>query len=161
MNSRWKPNVTVAAIIEQDGKFMLVEEETSNGLMLNNPAGHLDAGEAPVAACIREVLEETTYGFTPTHLVGVYMSRTRRVRTGQDTTYLRFAFCGVLGDVQPGAELDTGIVRTLWMTAEEIRDSVARHRTPLLLRCVEDYLAGQRLPLNAIFTDSSIYSYTI
>ena len=136
---------------------MLVEEETSNGLMLNNPAGHLDLGEAPAAACIREVLEETTYGFKPTHLVGIYMSRTRRVRTGQDTTYLRFAFCGELGDVKPGAELDTGIVRTLWMTADEIRASVARHRTPLLLRCVEDYLAGHRLPLNSIFVDSSVF----
>ena len=157
MSNRWKPNVTVAAVIERDGKFMLVEEETSNGLMLNNPAGHLDAGESPTAACSREVLEETTHAFTPTSLIGVYMSRTRRVRTGQDTTYLRFAFCGELGEVQPGAELDTGIVRTLWMTADEIRASVARHRTPLLLRCVEDYLAGKRLPLNSIFTDSSVY----
>ena len=136
---------------------MLVEEETSNGLMLNNPAGHLDLGEAPATACIREVLEETTYGFKPTHLVGIYMSRTRRVRTGQDTTYLRFAFCGDLGEVQPGAELDTGIVRTLWMTAQEIRASVARHRTPLLLRGIEDYLAGQRLSLSSIFIDSTVF----
>ena len=157
MSHRWKPNVTVAAIIERGGQFMLVEEETSNGLMLNNPAGHLDLGEAPAAACIREVLEETTYTFTPISLVGVYMSRTRRVRTGQDTTYLRFAFCGELGDVQPGAELDTGIVRTLWMTADEIRASVARHRTPLLLRCVEDYLAGRRYPLDLVCTDASVY----
>ena len=137
---------------------MLVEEETSNGLMLNNPAGHLDLGEAPAAACIREVLEETTHAFRPTHLVGVYMSRTRRVRTGQDTTYLRFAFCGELGDSQPGAQLDTGIVRTLWMTAQEIRASVARHRTPLLLRGVEDYLAGQRLPLYSIFIDPTVFN---
>ena len=137
---------------------MLVEEETSNGLMLNNPAGHLDLGEAPAAACIREVLEETTHAFRPTHLVGVYMSRTRRVRTGQDTTYLRFAFCGELGDSQPGAQLDTGIVRTLWMTAQEIRASVARHRTPLLLRGVEDYLAGQRLPLSSIFIDPTVFN---
>lgn len=161
MSNRWKPNVTVAAVIEHDGKFMLVEEETSNGLMLNNPAGHLDVGESPEAACIREVLEETTHAFTPSHLVGVYMSRTRRTRTGQDTTYLRFAFCGALGAQQPGATLDTGIVRTLWMTAEEIRASVARHRTPLLLRCIEDYLAGKRLPLNSIFVDSTVYMSNI
>lgn len=158
MSHRWKPNVTVAAIIERGGLFLLVEEETSNGLMLNNPAGHLDLGEAPAAACIREVLEETTYAFTPRHLVGVYMSRTRRVRTGQDTTYLRFAFCGDLGDIQAGAELDTGIVRTLWMSADEIRASVPRHRTPLLLRGVEDYLAGQRLPLDSIFVDSTVFN---
>ena len=157
MSKRWKPNVTVAAIIERDGQFMLVEEETSNGLMLNNPAGHLDAGESLAAACTREVLEETTHAFTPISLVGMYMSRTRPSQTGQDTTYLRFAFCGELGAPQPGAQLDTGIVRTLWMTADEIRASVGRHRTPLLLRCVEDYLAGQRLPLNLIFMDSSVY----
>jgi phosphatase NudJ len=157
MSNRWKPNVTVAAVIERDGKFMLVEEETSNGLMLNNPAGHLDLGESPVNACIREVLEETTYAFAPTSLIGVYMSRTRRVRTGHDTTYLRLTFCGELGDVQPGAELDTGIVRTLWMTADEIRASVPRHRTPLLLRCIEDYLTGRRLPLDSIFVDSSVF----
>ena len=158
MSHRWKPNVTVAAVIEQHGKFLLVEEETSNGLMLNNPAGHLDIGEAPAVACAREVLEETTYAFTPTSLVGVHMSRTRRTRTGQDTTYLRFTFCGELGDAQPGAQLDTGIVRTLWMTADEIRASVARHRTPLLLRCVEDYLLGKRIPLDYIFIDLSVYN---
>jgi phosphatase NudJ len=156
MDTRWKPSVTVAAIIERGGKFMLVEEETPEGLKLNNPAGHLDPGESLISACAREALEETTHRFTPTALVGVYMSRLQRAATGEDVTYLRFAFCGDLGEVQPGATLDHGIVRTLWMTPEEIRASKERHRSPLLLRCVDDYLAGQRLPLPLLYTDPSV-----
>jgi ADP-ribose pyrophosphatase YjhB (NUDIX family) len=153
---RWKPSVTVAAIIEQGGNFLLVEEETPEGLKLNNPAGHLDPGESLASACAREALEETTHRFAPTALVGVYMSRMQRESTGEDITYLRFAFCGNLGDIQPGAKLDTDIVRTLWMTPAEIRDSAGRHRSPLLLRCMEDYLAGQRLPLPMLYTDPSV-----
>jgi 8-oxo-dGTP pyrophosphatase MutT (NUDIX family) len=156
MNARWKPSVTVAAIIERDGRFLLVEEETSEGLRLNNAAGHLDPGESPAQGCAREALEETAHAFTPTALVGIYLSRFQRAATGEDVTYLRFAFCGELGALEPGRALDTGIVRTLWMTPEEIRASVARHRSPLLLRCMEDYLAGVRLPLSAITTDPSV-----
>jgi ADP-ribose pyrophosphatase YjhB (NUDIX family) len=153
---RWKPSVTVAAIIEREGKFLLVEEETPEGLKLNNPAGHLDPGESLAAACAREALEETTHTFTPQALVGIYMSRMQRAATGEDVTYLRFAFCGDLGEAQAGAVLDTGIVRTLWLTPQAIRESAARHRSPLLLRCMEDYLAGQRLPLTLLHTDPSV-----
>ena len=156
MNSRWKPSVTVAAIIERDGKFLLVEEHTPEGLMLNNPAGHLDPGESIADGCAREALEETTHPFRPTALVGIYMSRMQRASTGEDITYLRFAFCGALGDAKPGATLDEGIVRTLWLTPEEIRQSAARHRSPLLLRCMEDYLNGQRLPLSSLYTDPAV-----
>ena len=156
MDTRWKPSVTVAAIIERDGKFMLVEEHTPEGLRLNNPAGHLDPGESLADGCAREALEETTHAFKPTALVGIYLSRMQRASTGEDVTYLRFAFCGELGPVQGGATLDHGIERTLWMTSQEIRDSQARHRSPLLLRCMEDYLAGQRLPLSLLYVDSSI-----
>ena len=148
--------MTVAAVIERDGKFLLVEEHTPEGLRLNNPAGHLDPGESPLQACAREALEETTYGFTPTALVGVYLSRFQREATGEDITYLRFAFCGTLGEAQPERPLDTGIVRTLWLTPDELRASQARHRSPLVLRCVEDYLAGLRYPLALIHTDASI-----
>ena len=157
MTERWKPSVTVAAIIERDGKFLLVEEHTPEGLKLNNPAGHLDPGESLAEGCARETLEETTHTFCPIALVGVYMSRMRRASTGEDITYLRFAFCGDLGDAQAGRTLDHGIVRTLWMTPQEVRDSSARHRSPLLLRCLEDYLAGQRLPLSLLYSDPSIY----
>ena len=155
---RFKPSVTVAAIVEQGGKFLLVEEMTPEGLKLNNPAGHLDAGESLVQACIRETLEETARHFTPTHLLGIYMSRFQRPSNGDDITYLRFAFCGSVGDAVIGQALDTPIVRTLWMSVEEIRSSKTQHRSPMLLRCVEDYLAGQRIPMSSILTDTSIYA---
>ena len=157
MHNRWKPNVTVAAVVERDGKFLLVEEHTSDGLRLNNPAGHLDPGESLADACARETLEETAHRFRPTALVGVYLSRTQRPSGGlvkpNPVTYLRFTFCGELGDFVPGQRLDHGIVRTWWMTAEEIRASVARHRSPVLLQCVEDYLAGARFSMDLLSTD--------
>lgn len=160
MDIRWKPSVTVAAVIERDGRFLLVEEHTPEGLRLNNPAGHLDPGESPAEGCARETLEETTYKFRPTALVGVYLSRFQRpdpeVGTVQDITYLRFAFCGELGEAQAGRALDTGIVRTLWMSPDEIRASRAQHRSPLLLQCMEDYLAGQRHALDLIYTDAAV-----
>lgn len=160
MNIRWKPSATVAAIIEHQGKFLLVEEHTPEGLRLNNPAGHLDEGESLVDGCAREALEETTHAFSPTHLLGVYMSRFQRpasaLQAAQDITYLRFAFCGTLGAVQAGRSLDTGIVRTLWLSPDELRASTERHRSPLVLECMEDYLLGQRYPLHLIHTDPSV-----
>ena len=158
MNFRWKPSVTVAAIIERDQKYLLIEEHTPEGLKLNNPAGHLDPGESPAEGCARETLEETTHRFTPTALVGVYLARIQRPATGEDVTYLRFAFCGELGDAVPGRTLDHGIVRTLWMTPAEVRASAARHRSPLVLRCMEDHLAGRRYPLEMIHTDPGVAS---
>ena len=162
MDIRWKPSVTVAAVIERDGRFLLVEEHTPEGLRLNNPAGHLDPGESPAEGCARETLEETTHSFRPTALVGVYLSRFQRADTQagtvQDITYLRFAFCGELGEAQAGRALDAGIVRTLWMSPDEIRASRAQHRSPLLLQCMEDYLAGQRHALDLIYTDAAVSS---
>ena len=160
MTIRWKPSATVAAIIELNGKFLLVEEHTPEGLRLNNPAGHLDEGESPVMACARETLEETTYLFKPTHLLGVYLARFQRPAHSQasaeDVTYLRFAFCGQLGAIQAGCSLDTGIVRTLWLTPEQVRACSDRHRSPLVLQCMEDYLSGQRYPLSVVYTDPSV-----
>lgn len=156
MNERWKPSVTVAAIIERDGRFLLVEEHTPEGLRLNNPAGHLDPGESPVAGCAREALEETAHHFTPEALVGIYLSRFQRPSTGEDITYLRLAFCGTLGAFEAQRALDVGIVRTVWLSPDEVRASAARHRSPLVLRCMEDYLAGQRFPLSLIYTDPSV-----
>ena len=171
---RWKPNVTVAAVIEREGRFLLVEEHTAEGLKLNTPAGHLDQGESPADGCARETLEETAHHFTPTALVGVYMARFQRparaariahpaqdagaapTDSEEDITYLRFAFAGTLGAFEEGRALDHGIVRTLWMTIDELRASVERHRSPLLLQCVEDYLAGQRHPLALIHVDVSV-----
>jgi phosphatase NudJ len=156
MRQRFQPRVTVAAVIERQGRFLLIEEETSEGLRLNNPAGHLDPGESPAEGCARETLEETAYRFTPTALVGVYLSRRERPG-GDDVTYIRLAFCGELGELDPDRALDTGIVRTLWMTEKEIRASAHQHRSPLLLRCMDDYLAGKRYPLDVVYTDGSVY----
>jgi 8-oxo-dGTP pyrophosphatase MutT (NUDIX family) len=158
-SARWKPNVTVAAVIERNGRFLLVEEQAGDGLRLNTPAGHLDPGESPAEGCARETLEETAHHFTPTALIGVYMARSRPVaERGEDVTYMRFAFTGTLGAFEEGRALDDGIVRTLWMTPGEIRASVARHRSPLLLQCVEDYLAGKRYPLELVQVDASVRS---
>jgi 8-oxo-dGTP pyrophosphatase MutT (NUDIX family) len=162
MNPRWKPSVTVAAVIEQQGRFLLVEEHTPEGLRLNNPAGHLDPGESPLEACARETLEETAYQFTPRALVGLYLARFQRPQPGtspsgvEDITYLRFAFCGDLGSFDPQGTLDTGIVRTLWLSADEIRTNHARLRSPLVLQCMEDYLAGQRFDMALIHTHPSV-----
>jgi len=149
---RWKPAATVAAVIEQEGRFLLVEEDTADGLRLNNPAGHLDPGESPQQGVIRETLEETARHFTPEAFLGVFMSAHR------DTTYLRLAFCGSVGEAIEGQALDEGIARTLWMTADELRACPERHRTPLLMACIDAYLAGRRLPLEALYTHDSALS---
>ena len=158
MDKRWRPSVTVAAIIERDGRFLIIEEETSGGLRLNTPAGHLDPGESLAEGCAREALEETAWHFKPTALVGVYVARFVKQADGEDVTYLRFAFCGELGEHEPQRGLDEGIVRILWMTHEELRASAARHRSPMVLRCIEDYLAGVRIPLDRIHTDPSVHA---
>ena len=158
MPNRWKPNVTVAAVIERNGHFLLVEEDTADGLRLNTPAGHLDPAESPLDACVREVLEETAHDFRPTALVGVYMNRFTRTRTGDDITYLRFTFTGELGTHHPGRALDDGIVRTVWLTLPELHATAARHRSPMVLQSVQDYLAGQRTDLGLLHVDPSVYS---
>lgn len=139
----WKPNVTVAAVVERDGRFLLVEEHTESGLRLNQPAGHLDEGESVIAAVVRETIEETAWEFTPEHLVGIYRWRPAE----RDITYLRFAFCGRLGAHDSSRRLDEGIVRALWLSPDDIRAGQNHHRSPLVLRCMDDYLAGVRAPL--------------
>lgn len=161
MAERWKPSVTVAAVIERRvgdmPQFLLVEEHTPEGLKLNNPAGHLDPEESPEQGVVREVLEETGCTFTPDRLVGIYLSRFKRPARDEDVTFVRFAFGGHVGAPDPARRLDDGIVRTVWLTLDELRASRARHRSPHVLGCVEDYLAGRRLPLDAITTDPTVY----
>jgi len=152
---RFRPSVTVAAIVERDGRYLLVEEHTPEGLRLNNPAGHLDPGESLLQAVVREALEETACRFTPEALVGVYQARLQR--GAEDISYLRFAFCGSVGEPQPGRALDDGIVRTLWLSPAEIEACVARHRSPLLWRCIADHRAGRRHPLGLLTADDSVF----
>lgn len=146
--SQWKPNVTVAAVIERNGSFLLVEEQTTEGIRYNQPAGHLEEGESLLDAVIRETLEESAWHFTPTALVGVYQYR----QAASGITYLRFAFSGELSGHDAGRKLDTGIVRALWMPVADIRAKRIKHRSPLLMRCVDDYLAGKRHPLDILYT---------
>lgn len=172
MNERWRPSVTVAAVIEHEGRFLLVEEHTPEGLRLNNPAGHLEPGETPLQAVVREALEETARAFEPEALLGVYMARFVRpaiaanaataaaaagvASEAEDITYLRFAYAGRVGEPLPGRALDTGIVRTLWLTREEIAREAVRHRSPLVMRCIDDHLAGHRHPLGLVQADWSL-----
>ena len=157
-SERFRPSVTVAAIIERDGRYLLVEEHTPEGLRLNNPAGHLEPGESPLQGVVREALEETACHFDVQALVGVYLARMQRRSTGEDITYLRFAFCGTVGEPEPGRALDQGIVRTLWLTPPEIEGSRDRHRSPLVWQCVADHAAGRRHPLQLLSTDPSVYA---
>jgi 8-oxo-dGTP pyrophosphatase MutT (NUDIX family) len=138
----WKPSVTVAAVIERDGRFLFVEERIDGRLVLNQPAGHLDPGESLAAACRREVLEETAHRFEPEGLVGVY----RWHYAAKDVTFLRFCFTGkILGQEQ--RQLDKEIVRLHWLTPDELQKRKAEHRSPLVQKCVDDFLAGKRSSL--------------
>jgi ADP-ribose pyrophosphatase YjhB (NUDIX family) len=145
-----RPSLTVAAVIERGGQFLLVEEEDEGRMLFNQPAGHLEQYESLVEGCRREVLEESAWHFQPRALVGIYRWRKPDSATGDGVTYVRVAFCGDLGGHEPGRKLDTGIVRAVWLDPEEIRGLRERLRSPLVLRCMEDYLAGRRFALDAL-----------
>ncbi len=145
--SVWKaPSVTVAAVIERGGKYLVVEEIFDGRRVLNQPAGHLDPGESLVAACVREVLEETAYAFTPRYLVGIY----RWLYAPQDITYLRFCFSGDVGEQDPARSLDKEIVALHWLTPAQLADRKTEHRSPLVQKCLEDHLRGARYPLEIL-----------
>lgn len=137
-------------MIERGGQFLLVEEEDEGRIVFNQPAGHLELNESLVGGCAREVLEESAWHFLPRELVGIYRWSKPAAAPGAGVTYLRFAFCGELGGHEAGRQLDAGIVRAVWLMPEEIRASRERHRSPLVLRCVDDYLAGRRYPLGIL-----------
>ena len=143
---QFKPNTTVAAIVEQNGKFLLVEEQTDRGNRYNQPAGHLENNETLIQAVIRETMEESAYEFTPEALLGIYHWKHEH----NDTTYLRFAFIGKVGVHYSMQELDDGIVQAVWMDIDEMRDKANLMRSPQVLTCVEDYLTGKRYPLQVV-----------
>lgn len=149
MSDVWKPSLTVAAVIERDARFLLVEEEADGKRVLNQPAGHLDPGEGLAAACAREVLEETAHRFTPEALIGIY----RWHYAARDVTFLRFCFRGRLDGAEAGRALDKEILALHWLTSQELRSRQAMHRSPLVMRCVEDYLAGRHFPLAVLSKD--------
>jgi 8-oxo-dGTP pyrophosphatase MutT (NUDIX family) len=138
--------VTVAAVIEQQGKLLLVQERVEGRLVLNQPAGHLDPGESLVDACRREVLEETAHRFQPTGLVGIY----RWHYAPKDVTFLRFCFLGNLEGVDAARGLDQEIVSLEWLTPAELKKRKAEHRSPLVEKCVEDFLAGRSFSLDVL-----------
>ncbi|MFA9441123.1 NUDIX hydrolase [Uliginosibacterium sp. sgz301328] len=142
----WKPDVTVAALVERDGYYLLVEEHTDQGLRLNQPAGHLEEDESLINACIREAMEETAHHVVPDYLVGVYQWK----RPAGDITYLRFAYAARATGKEEGRALDEGIVRTVWMTLAELEASPERLRSPLVLQCIRDHAAGRRFPLELV-----------
>ena len=139
-------DVTVAAIIERDGRFLLVEERVSGKLVLNQPAGHLEQGESLVTAVQREALEETGFRFTPTDVVGFYLWRSEAA----GTTYLRIAFCGTAEPPAGPVELDDGIVGAHWLSRNQILSRSRELRSPMVLRCPDDYLAGHRYTLDSL-----------
>lgn len=141
-----RPDLTVAAIVERNGEFLLVEERAGNRMVFNQPAGHVERGENIVDAAIRETLEETAWVFRPEALVGVYFWE----QPERNLSFLRFAFCGTVVDHDPNRQLDRGIERALWMSREQIVVRAARLRSPMVLRCIDDYRSGQRFPLNVV-----------
>lgn len=141
-----RPAVTVAAVVERDGRYLIVEEETRAGLRLNQPAGHVEAGESIVAAAARETLEESAWRVEPTALVGVYQWQS----TESGETFVRFTFAATAREHEPARPLDAGIVRALWLSYGDIAARIEQHRSPLVLRSVDDYRAGRRWPLGVI-----------
>ena len=136
------PDVTVAAVTETAGKFLVVEERIHGRRVLNQPAGHVEDGETLLAAVVREAREETAWQFEPRALVGIYHWRNPR---GQG--FLRFAFSGAVSAHDPRQALDRAIIATHWLSPQELRQRAPELRSPLVLRCIEDYLAGTRREL--------------
>lgn len=142
----WKPHVTVAVVVERDGRFLVVEEETEDGVRFNQPAGHLEAAESLVDAAVREAFEETACHVRPHSLIGIY----RWGPSGKDLVYLRFAFAAEYLGEEAGRALDAGILRAVWMTPSELASTRERHRSPLVAQCIDDYRSGRRYDLELI-----------
>jgi ADP-ribose pyrophosphatase YjhB (NUDIX family) len=142
----WKPHVTVAAVIEREGRFLLVEEHTTSGLKFNQPAGHLEENESLIEAVKREVFEETAWQFEPEAIISIQLWR----RNPKQPSFLRYCFSGQCHSHDPEHKLDDGIIATHWLSREEIIAQPKRMRSPLVPIAVEDYLNGERYPLNML-----------
>lgn len=142
----WKPHATVAAIIQRDNKFLMVEELIEGERLFNQPAGHLEPNETLIEAAIRETREESAWRFTPEAITGVYLW----TQPDSGKTFLRVAFCGQCDDYQPEQTLDDGILRAVWMSRDEVLDKKQSLRSPMVINCIDDYLAGQRYPLDLL-----------
>jgi ADP-ribose pyrophosphatase YjhB (NUDIX family) len=142
-----RPHITVAAVIEDNSRFLMVEETSSGRLVLNQPAGHLENGESVIDAVIRETFEETAWSFVPESLVGIYLWHQPKISA---SSYLRISFCGRIRDHDPLSSLDEGIERTLWLTREQLIREKARLRSPMVLESIEDYVSGRRFSLNLL-----------
>ncbi len=146
---QWKPNVTVAAIAQDEhGRFLCVEEYSNDKLVYNQPAGHLEQGESLIEAVARETLEETAYEFEPEFITGIYMYPNSR----KEITYLRVCFYGQVKQHFPDHPLDEGIVQTKWLSRDELLKEPEKHRSDMIIRCIDDYLAGKQFPLDLIHT---------
>jgi 8-oxo-dGTP pyrophosphatase MutT (NUDIX family) len=140
------PEVTVAAVVERNGRFLVVEELISGGLVLNQPAGHLEDRETLLEAVVRETREETAWRFHPEALVGTYLWRS----PDAERSFLRFAFCGTVDDHRADQPLDKGIQRALWLSREQLLAQSGRLRSPMVMRCLDDYALGRRWPLESV-----------
>lgn len=142
----WKPHVTVAAIIERDNKFLMVEEFINGEKVFNQPAGHLEPDEELINAVIRETLEETAWDFQPKAITGIYLWK----HPINDESFLRIAFCGTCHNHQPELALDACILQAVWKTRDELIVLKDQLRSPMIINCIDDYLAGKRLPLDML-----------
>ncbi len=147
----WQPDVTVATVVVRDGRLLCVEERAGGQLVLNQPAGHLEPDETLLEAALRETREETGWNVRITHLVGTYQWKAPIAPDGSGGRhYLRFAFAAEPLQEIPGATLDEGIVRALWLTPQELQAEAARHRSPLVWQTAADWLRGSRHPLSLV-----------
>ncbi len=141
----WKPNVVVAAVVERAGRFLVVEEEAEGSIVINQPAGHLEPDESLLAAVQREVLEETAWHFDALALIGIYL-----FPSPAGVTFLRVCFTGHCRDFEQDRPLDTGVIQTHWLTRAELAAREQQLRSPLVLRCIDDYQQGRRFPLDLL-----------
>ena len=147
----WKPHTTVAAIIERDNRFLMVEELSSNKRVFNQPAGHLDPDESLIDAVIRETLEETAWSFKPEAITGIYLWK----HPDNGESFLRVAFCGVCDNHQPQLALDDGIIQAVWMSRDELTQQQQKLRSPMVINCIDDYKAGKRFPMDMLVNVTS------